>query len=636
MWMNAKVPSRNARCSSSGMTHSPSALDSILPTPRLVEVDSVDLGVPPEQAWELIRHSDLGRSPLVRALFAMRTLPSRLSGQEVEEMSLRLDDFESSPERPGFQVLHEAPPHEIVVGAIGKVWQLDIPFVHVRGTHAFAAFRERGFVKVAWAIRLSRLGERDTHVAIEVRVDATDDDSWRKFCRYFRVIGPGSRFIRRSVLAALAREHGTPESKETERPLPGDELLADAIAQVTNGITIQASPEAIWPWLVQMGCRRAGFYTINTLDNGGVRSAREIHPELQDLHVGDRLPATPKGEDGFDVLRLERSRVLVLGGLYDAARKRQIPFAGPRPERFWQVTWAFVLERLGDRTTRLHVRVRAASPSMGRIHRVWIGQVHRLMEAIQLQNLAARAEGRLPSDDWHDVAEGMRGAVVIACAMATPFLRGKRSHWGVDTAAAQRLYPGDELVPEPRWAWTHGVEIEASMAEVWPWIAQVGADRAGFYSYQWLENLAGCNIRNAESLHPAWEVCVGASLKLHPSAAPLRVVRVEPGRFFVARAEADPTARASGKSWIEATWLFFLEPLGAKRSRFISRYRCACSEDIVTRIQFGPTLLEPIGFAMDRRMLLGVRKRVDRMAPNLARSKPPQALRGEGRPCDSR
>jgi len=106
-------------------------LDLVLPTPRKLEFSSVELAVPPDRAWELVRHEDLARSSLVKALFALRTLPSRLTGT-VEKVERRLDAIASTPERPGFRILLEEP-REVVVGAIGKVWQLDIPFVHVDG-----------------------------------------------------------------------------------------------------------------------------------------------------------------------------------------------------------------------------------------------------------------------------------------------------------------------------------------------------------------------------------------------------------------------------------------------------------------------------------------------------------------------
>jgi hypothetical protein len=477
-----------------------STLDLVLPTPRKLEVSAVELALAPERAWELVRHQDLARSSFVKALFALRTLPSRWTGT-VEKVELRLDAIASSAEHPGFQILIEEP-REVVVGAIGKVWQLDIPFVHVDGPAAYAAFEESGWVKVAWALRVLPLGERDSRVEVEVRVDATDEASWKRFEQYWLVIGPGSHLVRRTLFAALAREYGTPESQEDERSLPGDTLLSDATGMLTHGVTIAASPAQIWPWLVQMGGGRAGFYSLDALDNANRPSARELHPELQSLEVGQVIPATPEGTDGFEVLAIDPERALVLGGLFDPEAKKQLPFASPRPPRFWQVTWAFALEPLDARSTRLHARVRGAFSSDQRLHAAWITPVHRLMETAQLHNLKRRCEGRA-RDGWRDVVEGAGGAAIMVAAMLTPFLRSGQRRWGVDEATAARSYPGDELVPAPTSHWTHGVEIDAPADAVWPWVAQIGADRGGFYSYQWLENVVGCDVRNAERIHPS-------------------------------------------------------------------------------------------------------------------------------------
>jgi hypothetical protein len=83
---------------------------------------------------------------------------------------------------------------------------------------------------------------------------------------------------------------------------------------------------------------------------------------------------------------------------------------------------------------------------------------------------------------------------------------------------------------------------------------------------------------------------------------------------LVVHAPAAEDAQRAGKPWAAISWLFFVEPLGERLCRVISRYRCACSDDIATRLQLGPALLEPIGFAMDRRMLLGVKERAERLA----------------------
>lgn len=585
-------------------------LDQLIPEARLVEVDHVDVGVPPDRAWQVVRHADLGRSRFIRALFAIRTLPSRLVGREVDTAKLRIDDIAKS-DRSGFQILFESDA-EVAVGAIGKVWELDIPFVDVEDGDAFARFAETGYAKVAWSLRVLSRGAHGARIVLEVRVSVTDEESWPRFRRYFRIIGPASRFIRRQVLASLARELGIPEAEENERSLPGDELLGDAIGQMTDGITIAATPEAIWPWLVQMGCRRAGWYSWDLLDNAGIESAKEIRPELEKIAVGDVLPATPEGDDGFEVLSIDPPRALVLGGLFDPDSSRQLPFAAERPARYWHVSWAFLLEPLAANETRLIVRARAAFAASQKLHAAWIRPVHHFMERAQLQNLKARVEETKPRDGWRDVARGALGAAGIALDFLTPFLRPARSHWGLDEATAGRDYPGDDLVSEPRWSWTHGVEIDAPPDRVWPWVAQIGADRGGFYSFQWLENLAGCEVNNAETIHAGWAVRKGDGLKLHPGIPPLPVVAVEPERYFLAYA----SPRDKKGPWVEVSWLFFVEELPKGRSRFVSRFRSSSSDDLATRFAYGPYVTESVGFVMDRQMLLGVKERAEsRSAP---------------------
>ncbi len=152
------------------------------------------------------------------------------------------------------------------------------------------------------------------------------------------------------------------------------------------------------------------------------------------------------------------------------------------------------------------------------------------------------------------------------------------------------------------------MEIEAPAAAVWRWLAQVGADRAGFYSYAWLENLLGCKLENADCVREEWQIKPNDSLLLHPEVPPLRVERCEDGHYFVAFAPVDEHARSKNKPWCSVSWLFFVEPLGAQRCRLISRYRANHSRYLAARLGFGPTLLEPISFVMDRGMLLGVRR----------------------------
>ncbi len=178
------------------------ALQRLIPAPHLLEVHRIDVAAPALDVWDEVRLGELSQPVAIRALFKLRTMASRKSGRTAGPF--RFDSMRSSAENPGFQVLSEEPLHEVAVGAIGKVWQIDIPFVHVADEQAYAAFSEPGYIKVAWSIRVLSRGSEKSHVEIELRVSATDEQSWRRFRRYFRVIGPFSRFIRRSLLRTIA------------------------------------------------------------------------------------------------------------------------------------------------------------------------------------------------------------------------------------------------------------------------------------------------------------------------------------------------------------------------------------------------------------------------------------------------
>jgi hypothetical protein len=77
--------------------------------------------------------------------------------------------------------------------------------------------------------------------------------------------------------------------------------------------------------------------------------------------------------------------------------------------------------------------------------------------------------------------------------------------WGATDEEVEKPLPGDELVPEPVIESTRAITVHAPVEAVWPWLAQLGQDRGGFYSYEWLENLAGAWMRNALSIHPEWQ-----------------------------------------------------------------------------------------------------------------------------------
>ncbi len=87
--------------------------------------------------------------------------------------------------------------------------------------------------------------------------------------------------------------------EEVARAMSGDEVVKQPTFNATRAVTIQARPEEIWPWLVQIGCKRAGWYSYDWIDNLGIPSANRIVPELQHLEVGDLIPFSPDGKQGM-------------------------------------------------------------------------------------------------------------------------------------------------------------------------------------------------------------------------------------------------------------------------------------------------------------------------------------------------
>jgi hypothetical protein len=140
--------------------------------------------------------------------------------------------------------------------------------------------------------------------------------------------------------------------------LPGDDLLPNARSQATRAITIEARPSDVWPWLVQIGADRGGFYTYDALENAfglGIRSVERLVSGWQHLRPGDFVAADRRCRGGWFVERLEPERCLVLwtgdprtGGRFDG---RDTP-AG--------YTWTYVLRERADGGTRLICRARFA------------------------------------------------------------------------------------------------------------------------------------------------------------------------------------------------------------------------------------------------------------------------------------
>ena len=151
--------------------------------------------------------------------------------------------------------------------------------------------------------------------------------------------------------------------------------------------------------------------------------------------------------------------------------------------------------------------------------------------------------------------------------------------------------PGDELVPDPPSSPRARSRSRRRAEAVWPWLAQIGQDRAGFYSYEWLENLAGCQMHNADEIHPEWQRReLGETVYLHPLNG-LPVTRFEPGRVLA----------------LEGWGAFVLEPHGPGDTRLIARGRTPRGLGALANA----LLMEIPHFVMERKMLLGIKERAE-------------------------
>jgi hypothetical protein len=161
------------------------------------------------------------------------------------------------------------------------------------------------------------------------------------------------------LLPRLRRWGATAE--EVARPLPGDDLIEDPLYTTTHAISVNAAAEDVWPWLVQIGQNRGGFYTYDSLENLAglrVRSADRVHPEWQDLRVGeDYVTLDPDETMKMTIAVLEPPGAFVVrsGAPGESPQEAGSLFRG---EMAW--TWGFYVEPAGLAASRLIVRSRAS------------------------------------------------------------------------------------------------------------------------------------------------------------------------------------------------------------------------------------------------------------------------------------
>src|SRR5215218_4731253 len=194
-----------------------------------------------------------------------------------------------------------------------------------------------------------------------------------------------------------------------------------------------------------------------------------------------------------------------------------------------------------------------------------------------------------------------RAAFVLAGLWAgyARLLRGPVLTWGATEAEAASALPGDELLAAADGVSTRAVWIDAPAAAVWPWLAQMGpTPRGGAYTYDWIENVLGLGMHSVDHVLPEYQhPQIGDTIALGSNG--MRIERVDPEHVLAWRSEDG--------NWV---WTFVVEERDG-RTRLISRNRFRLPR-LIARIGMLP--MEPGSLVMERKMLLGIRQRGQRLA----------------------
>ena len=203
------------------------------------------------------------------------------------------------------------------------------------------------------------------------------------------------------------------------------------------------------------------------------------------------------------------------------------------------------------------------------------------------------------------IAGAVAGAAALASAAvaAYPVLwRTRCLTWGATAGEVNGQMPGDDLMPNPDLQTTRAITVEAPPGAIWPWLVQMGSGRGGAYTYDWIENLFALDMHSASEILPQFQdLKVGDALPLGSNAPRLRVEVLDPDRALVVRSEDG--------NWV---WAFGLYPEG-KHTRLVSRNRMKTpGASAPARLAY-TVVMEPGSLVMERKMLLGIKQRAERL-----------------------
>ncbi len=191
--------------------------------------------------------------------------------------------------------------------------------------------------------------------------------------------------------------------------------------------------------------------------------------------------------------------------------------------------------------------------------------------------------------------------------------------WGATSEEADRLLPGDDLIPNAKINATHAITINAPIERVWPWIAQIGQGRGGFYSYEAIENAMGLDIHNADRILPEFQSPqVGEKLPLAEGFGVPYVIVDAPRTLVIHGDTRTGTVEVPGLrpgDYLAVQWGWYLEQLDDHTTRFIERWRADYGSGQMNTLIYR-LFMEPGAFIMERKMLLTIKARAEKFAQN--------------------
>jgi proline iminopeptidase len=225
----------------------------------------------------------------------------------------------------------------------------------------------------------------------------------------------------------------------------------------------------------------------------------------------------------------------------------------------------------------------------------------------------------MPPSKLHTIAQGIGGALRIGVTIVlAPFLRPQYSRWNASDREIAEPMPGDEYVPESKSLLTMAVTINAGPENVWPWMAQLGCGRGGWYSYDLLDN---GGVPSAERIIPEYQtIAVGDSVAAVPGGGmSFPVSIVEPNRLLVLggtlnTATGQPVACGEQlpEKYFGGSQIYSLVPAAKGKTRLIFRNRMTWNDSPMLNFIYRG-LVEPITFNMGRKMLMNLKRRAESM-----------------------